>query len=140
MTKLQFHPIHGRLEEILTSLMHTREVTAHPSLAYTIRLVSEEIIANIMNYAYPRDSEAYLSLHLCDENGTISIEFRDGGIPFNPLDKSKPDITLPPEQRKIGGLGIFLVREMMDDVTYTYQNKENRLKITKKYSEPNIQS
>lgn len=134
MTVLQFQPIQGRLEEILSSLMCTREVASHPSLAYTIRLVSEEIITNILHYAYPQDAETYLILQLQDENGEISIEFRDGGKPFDPTDKAKPDISLPPEQREIGGLGIFLVCEMMDHVTYTYQDNENRLKITKKYT------
>ena len=65
--------------------------------------------------------------------GEIVLEFIDGGVPFNPLAKADPDISLPPEQREIGGLGIFLVREMMDDVAYAYVNKENRLTIKKKY-------
>ena len=73
---------------------------------------------------------------LWDEDGEITLEFIDGGIPFNPLDKADPDISLPLEQREIGGLGIFLVREMMDDVAYTYVNKENRLTIKKKYLQP----
>ena len=129
MTLLQFRPVDGRLDEILSMLMHSREVASHPSLSYAIRLVSEEIIVNILNYAY-------LTLCLWDEDGEITLEFIDGGIPFNPLDKADPDISLPLEQREIGGLGIFLVREMMDDVAYTYVNKENRLTIKKKYLQP----
>ena len=117
-------------------LMHSREVASHPSLSYAIRLVSEEIIVNILNYAYPQQAEGYLTLCLWDEDGEITLEFIDGGIPFNPLDKDDPDISLPLEQREIGGLGIFLVREMMDDVAYTYVNKENRLTIKKKYLQP----
>ena len=116
MTLLQFRPVDGRLDEILSMLMHSREVASHPSLSYAIRLVSEEIIVNILNYAYPQQAEGYLTLCLWDEDGEITLEFIDGGIPFNPLDKADPDISLPLEQREIGGLGIFLVREMMDDV------------------------
>ena len=136
MTLLQFRPVDGRLDEILSMLMHSREVASHPSLSYAIRLVSEEIIVNILNYAYPQQAEGYLTLCLWDEDGEITLEFIDGGIPFNPLDKADPDISLPLEQREIGGLGIFLVREMMDDVAYTYVNKENRLTIKKKYLQP----
>lgn len=133
MTLLQFRPVVGRLDEILDMLMHSREVTSHPSLSYALRLVSEEIIVNIINYAYPQETDGYLTLCLWDEGGEIVLEFIDGGVPFNPLAKADPDISLPPEQRKIGGLGIFLVREMMDDVAYAYVNKENRLTIKKKY-------
>ena len=111
MTLLQFRPVNGRLDEILSMLMHSREVASHPSLSYAIRLVSEEIIVNILNYAYPQQAEGYLTLCLWDEDGEITLEFIDGGIPFNPLDKADPDISLPLEQREIGGLGIFLVRE-----------------------------
>lgn len=136
MTLLQFRPVDGRLDEILSMLMHSREVASHPSLSYAIRLVSEEIIVNILNYAYPQQAEGYLTLCLWDEDGEITLEFIDGGIPFNPLDKADPDISLPLEQREIGGLGIFLVREMMDYVAYTYVNKENRLTIKKKYLQP----
>ena len=113
MTLLQFRPVDGRLDEILSMLMHSREVASHPSLSYAIRLVSEEIIVNILNYAYPQQAEGYLTLCLWDEDGEITLE-----------------------QREIGGLGIFLVREMMDDVAYTYVNKENRLTIKKKYLQP----
>lgn len=140
MTLLQFRPINGRLDEILDMLMHSREVSSHPSLAYTIRLVSEEIIVNILHYAYSQETEGYLTLCLWDENEEIILEFRDGGIPFNPLDQEKPDTSLAPEQREIGGLGIFLVREMMDDVEYNYIEKENRLRMKKKYTQTNEDS
>ena len=56
MTLLQFRPVDGRLDEILSMLMHSREVASHPSLSYAIRLVSEEIIVNILNYAYPQQA------------------------------------------------------------------------------------
>lgn len=133
MTEFRYCPIYGRLHEILKDLMHTSELMSHPSLVYAFRLVSEEIIVNIIHYAYLKETEAYLVLIVCDEGGEISIEFRDGGKPFNPLEKELPDVTLPPECRAIGGLGIFLVREMMDEVNYTYTNRENRLVIRKKY-------
>ena len=72
MTLLQFRPVDGRLDEILSMLMHSREVASHPSLSYAIRLVSEEIIVNILNYAYPQQAEGYLTLCLWDEDGEIT--------------------------------------------------------------------
>lgn len=135
MTELQFRPINGRLDEIVEQLMQTAEISDHPSLSYTIRLVSEEIIVNIIHYAYAAGADTYLILRTYDEEEMVCIEFRDGGKPFNPLDKELPDVTLPPEQRDIGGLGIFLVCEMMDKVEYTYTEGENRLVIKKKYIE-----
>ena len=61
----------------------------------------------------------------------ITLRFRDGGIPFNPLKKDSPDTSLPINQRKIGGLGIYFVIRKMDNVDYEYTNGENILTIRK---------
>ena len=63
------------------------------------------------------------------------IEFRDRGIPFNPLLKDDPDTTLSAEERKIGGLGIFMVKKSMDDISYRYEDGQNILRIIKKYKQ-----
>ena len=81
MTLLQFRPVDGRLDEILSMLMHSREVASHPSLSYAIRLVSEEIIVNILNYAYPQQAEGYLTLCLWDDDGEITFDSMSGPIP-----------------------------------------------------------
>lgn len=66
------------------------------------------------------------------QSSVLTIEFCDWGVPFNPLKKEDPDLSLSAEERKIGGLGIFLTKKFMDSLTYKYENYQNKLKITKK--------
>ena len=62
----------------------------------------------------------------------IAMTFRDSGVPFNPLEQADPDVNAPLEQRKIGGLGLFLVRKTMDKLNYVYENGQNVLTVIKK--------
>ena len=92
-----------------------------------LKLVSEEILVNIINYAYPEDmGEVEVSCGL-EGNDRFIIEFCDTGVAFNPLSKPEPDIHAGLSDRKIGGLGIYLTRKMVDDVTYRYENNKNIL-------------
>jgi anti-sigma regulatory factor (Ser/Thr protein kinase) len=93
----------------------------------------EEIIVNIMNYAYP-DQEGELVIIYDDEFDPIKITFVDNGKPFNPLDEPEADFSLSLEERGIGGLGILLVKKLMDDVHYQYKDNQNILTIVKKLS------
>ena len=96
-----------------------------------IDLAVEEIFVNIAHYAYSgRGGEAEVSCILSD--GVITISFTDKGKPFNPLEKEDPDITLSAEERKIGGLGIFLTKKFMDKVWYVYEDGRNKLSFSKK--------
>lgn len=93
----------------------------------------EEIIVNIMNYAYP-DQEGDLAIIFDDEVESIKITFVDNGKPFNPLDEPEADFSLSLEERGIGGLGILLVKKLMDDVHYEYKDNQNILTIVKNLS------
>ena len=75
-------------------------------------------------------ADTWLAAHKTTDK--IILQFEDEGIPYNPLEKADPDITLPPEQRPCGGLGIFMVKKTMDRVDYEYKNNENRLTLVKK--------
>ncbi len=132
MSHAFFQPITGRTNEIMDFLMHTKEVQACPSLAYTVRISCEEIIVNIISYAYPPDAVGYIRLEVTRDDGKLCIEIQDGGVPFNPLDRQKPDISQQLEEREIGGLGIFLVLEMMDEVEYRYEEGKNKLILRKR--------
>ena len=90
----------------------------------------EEIIVNIINYAY-KEGEGYLGILIQNNSRKIIITLIDNGVAFNPLDKVDADITLPLEERNTGGLGILMVKKLMDDVKYEYQNQQNRLTIVK---------
>lgn len=93
----------------------------------------EEVFVNVAHYAYG-DGEGDMSLGIGFDEATRAITFRmtDKGIPFDPLKKPDPDITLSADEREIGGLGIFITKKTMDSVTYAYENSENILTMTKK--------
>lgn len=131
MTTLHFCPIEGRTSDIIQAVMHTPEVTAASSAAFALQLAIEEVVVNVANYAYPAGQvgELTITTHLTETG--IVITFADRGTPFNPLALSAPDLSLPAEERPIGGLGIFLVRELMDAADYRFENGCNILTITK---------
>ncbi len=96
-----------------------------------IELAVEEIFVNIALYAYaPGTGSATVRVET--EGGMAFISFIDRGVPFNPLAQASPDVTLSAEERAIGGLGIFMVRKSMDDVTYAYRDGQNILTLKKK--------
>ncbi len=93
----------------------------------------EEIYVNIAHYAYaPGTGEATIRIESDQEPGVISISFIDSGMPYNPLAKPDPDVTLSAEDRKIGGLGIFMVKKMMDDMRYENKDGKNILTFKKR--------
>jgi anti-sigma regulatory factor (Ser/Thr protein kinase) len=73
-----------------------------------------------------------LSIGFDDESRELTFQIKDKGIPFDPLKKPDPDITLSAEEREIGGLGIFIAKQTMDTLTYAYENGENILTMIKK--------
>ena len=98
-----------------------------------LSVAAEEIFVNIANYAYaPGTGTATVRLTLDDDPATANITFIDGGVPFDPLGKEDPDVTLSAEDRQIGGLGIYMTKKTMDEVRYEYRDGENRLTLIKK--------
>lgn len=99
-----------------------------------IDIAIEEIFVNIAHYAYPSgEGEAVIGIETDNEAKCFKITFEDSGIPYDPLKKKDPDITLSADDRPIGGLGIFMVKKSMDDMSYEYKDNKNRLTITKNY-------
>ncbi|MBQ9227637.1 MAG: SpoIIE family protein phosphatase [Eubacterium sp.] len=94
-------------------------------------LCVEEIFVNIASYAYP-DEAGTATVDLSLSDGMLTLVFKDSGFPYDPLQKADPDITLSADEREIGGLGVFLVKKTMDDVSYQRENGENILTIRKK--------
>lgn len=97
-------------------------------LANKIDMCAEEIYANITFYAYP-EAEGTIEVFADKTDDEITLKFTDEGIPYNPLEKPDPDITLPPEERPSGGLGIFMVKNMAKDVTYERHGNKNILTL-----------
>jgi serine/threonine-protein kinase RsbW len=101
-------------------------------LAMNINLVIEEALTNIIFYAFTDldKHEIKLSVSL-NNNKRLRIKITDSGIPFNPLTQPQPDVTLPVEERPVGGLGIFLISQIMDRMHYSRQKNQNILTLNK---------
>lgn len=98
-----------------------------------IDVAIDEIFANISNYAYGSNTgKAMISVEFDDSGETVYITFTDSGVKYNPLEKEDPDTSLSAEEREIGGLGIFIVKKSMDNITYEYKDNKNILCISKK--------
>ena len=128
----RYDPISGKSGAIIEDVMNTPEVLAFPeSLRFKIRLCVEEVVENVVSYAYDAGA-GYMKVETSFDDGVWEIRFEDAGTPFNPLAKEDPDITLPAEERPIGGLGIFLCKQMMDSLDYIHADGCNRFTMTKK--------
>ena len=93
----------------------------------------EEIFINIALYAYkPRVGFAKVRAEITNDPRELKLVFIDSGVPYDPLAKKDPDITLSAEERAIGGLGIFMAKKNMDDIRYEYKNGQNILTLIKK--------
>ncbi|MDD4821896.1 MAG: ATP-binding protein [Bacteroidales bacterium] len=102
------------------------------SQTMNLNLVLEEAISNILFYAFDDDSEQKIYLILEYDDETLSVEIMDSGKPFDPTRQGPPDITLPAEERSIGGLGIFLINKLMDHVEYCRKENMNMLTLKKR--------
>lgn len=132
LNRMHFHPIRGRALDIVEAILQTEEVASAGQVFGVIRLVTEELVMNIVEYAYPDSGDDYLDVEIERDEKHITLRFRDGGVPFNPLSMTPPDISLPMEQRRIGGLGFFIVTKKMDSVEYEHADGENVLTVMKK--------
>ena len=115
-------PIAGKTAEIIETVMSSPDVPQDETLRFKIRLSVEEIAENIVNYAYNNGNGFVEITTTLDEAGMLTISFKDAGVPFNPLEKEDPDITLGLDERPVGGLGIFICKKMMDSVSYVFED------------------
>ena len=100
---------------------------------FELDMIIEEVFINIANYAYGESTGTVsIDLALNEARDLLAITFRDSGIPYDPLKKEDPDVTLSAAERPIGGLGIFLVRKTMDAMQYRRENGKNILTIRKR--------
>ena len=107
-------------------------IDCSPKARMQISVAVEEIFVNIATYAYaPEDGMATVRVEISEEPVTVTITFMDHGIPYDPLAKADPDLSLTADERQIGGLGIFLTKKTMDDVKYEYEDGKNILTLKK---------
>lgn len=100
-----------------------------------IDIAIDELFGNIAHYAYNPDvGNATVRVEVTEEPLAVIITFIDGGVPYDPLKATDPDITLSADQRQIGGLGIYMVKKSMDEITYEYKDGKNILSIKKSFN------
>ncbi len=125
---------HARLAAALSDWAERQGID--PGLATTFELAFDEILANIVGYAYDDADEPGVEHAIevaCRWDGeTLSAEVVDDGRPFDPLSAPEPDLEAGLDERQVGGLGLFLVRQLMDEVAYRRQDGKNRLSFAKK--------
>ena len=97
-----------------------------------IDVAIDEIFSNIAHYAYkPQIGQATVRVEVIENPLAVVITFIDNGIPYDPLAKADPDLTLSAEEREIGGLGIYMVKKSMDGISYQYKDGQNILTVKK---------
>ena len=125
--------IMGNLDDALTFIDdYLDEFGCSVKNRMQIELAAEEIFVNIAQYSYtPGTGDVTIMIGLSEDHSQVSITFTDSGIPYDPLTRDDPDVTLPVEDRQIGGLGIFLIKKNTDDVRYRFADGRNNLTIVK---------
>jgi sigma-B regulation protein RsbU (phosphoserine phosphatase) len=101
------------------------------TLTMKMNLAIEEAVVNVMNYAYPEGTTGYVDIDAMANDERLRFVISDSGVPFDPTGKEEADTTLSAEERPIGGLGIYLVRQLMDGVNYERINGKNVLTLDK---------
>jgi anti-sigma regulatory factor (Ser/Thr protein kinase) len=100
-------------------------------ILHAVNLCLDEIVTNIISYGYDDQADHQITVRLSLRAGELAIEIEDDGKPFNPLTAPEPDLYKPLEERPIGGLGIHLLRKVMDDMEYRRQQGKNVLILRK---------
>lgn len=108
------------------------ELECSVKIQTSIDIAIDELFGNIVHYAYkPNIGDVTILTEVIDEPLAVIITFIDKGIPYNPLTEPDPDITLSADERKVGGLGIYMVKKMMDSISYEHKDGKNILRIQK---------
>jgi len=129
----------SELERLHDFIKQGKENHIKDGLLDEINLAVEEAIVNVIDYAYPDGVEGEAVINVNEENGFMKFVIKDKGKPFDPTQVKEADTTLGVEDREIGGLGIFLVRKIMDNVQYERTaDGQNVLTLIKKIKEENI--
>ncbi len=133
MEKITVDAVVENLQEVIdfaTEKLEARDCPMKASMQ--LELVIEEIFVNIASYAYhPEIGVATFCMEFEENPSAVLITFIDGGKPYNPLEKDDPDTTLDIGAREIGGLGIFLVKKNVDEISYEYSDGKNILRMKK---------
>ena len=118
------------ITDFVNSILEANGCSAKVQMEIDIAI--DELFGNIAHYAYnPETGPATVRVEVTEAPISVIVTFIDHGVPYDPLKKDDPDITLSAEERDIGGLGIFMVKKTMDEITYEYKDGQNILRIRK---------
>ena len=133
MNEMDIEAVNDNLAQVLEFVeRHLEGATCSPRSKMQIALAVEEIFINIASYAYtPGKGHATVRVEVSEEPVVVTITFVDNGKPYDPVAREDPDVTLSSDDRPIGGLGIFLAKKTMDDVSYEYKDGQNILRLKK---------
>ena len=130
--------LENRLDETLhfvTTLTEFSRVGNLPDdVAFSIQLAIDELFTNIVSYGYEDESVHQIEINMAVSDSEIRVDLIDDAKPFDPLhEAADPDLDASLDDRRIGGVGIHLVKTMMDDISYKYENERNHLTLIKKF-------
>lgn len=120
-----------RLSAIVDEFGEQHDIPAKVLFALNVSL--DEILTNVISYGYADGLSHDIIVRLACRDGTVEIEVEDGARAYNPLTTPEPDLTKPVEERPIGGLGVHLLRKMMDSIEYRRERDRNILTFRKKF-------
>lgn len=120
----------AKVSEFFNGLQKRKKIS--DKIAFSLNLACEELITNTITYGFPQGGEHTIQLWLWLEGEQVKIRIVDEGIPFNPLQKEQPELSLPIENRPIGGLGIHFVKQLMDELTYRRADGRNIVEMIKR--------
>lgn len=118
-----------QLNEFIDAVCEELEIDM--ALAMSLNLAMEEAVVNVMDYAYPEGTEGEVDIEAIADETQLHFTISDSGKPFDPTAKEEVDTTLSAEERPIGGLGIHLIRQLMDNISYERKDGKNILRLSK---------
>jgi serine/threonine-protein kinase RsbW len=121
----------SRLSRLIDEIAHSHSLPA--GIVADVQVAADEVLANIINHAYADNAAHVIRIAIRVFHDAIELAFEDDGIPFDPLSVPQPDVHAPQRKRRVGGLGIHVVRKLMSKVEYSREGNSNRLVITKRF-------
>lgn len=100
-------------------------------ILFDLNLVLEEVFSNIVRHGFRDDQDHSIKISVCYEHDAVIVQIVDEGIPFNPMEIKQPDLRCPLEERRVGGLGIHMIKRIMDDIVYERKGRQNILTMKK---------
>lgn len=136
MKELTIEALTGNIPQVTEFVERQLEAANCPmKTQMQLNIAIDELLGNIARYAYhPGTGPVTVKLELTEEPRGVALTFIDRGVPYDPLGNPDPDTSLSAEEREIGGLGIYMVKKIMDEIEYRHENGQNILTVKKYFS------